>query len=65
MSDAVTTAAAHLFAPRMRFERGAADSAAARQASGQNPPAGAIITYSLNAAQNVTIEILDARAAPW
>jgi hypothetical protein len=29
--------------------------------AGQNPPGGATITYSLNAAQGVTIEILDAR----
>jgi hypothetical protein len=61
MSDAVTTAAAHLFAPReaVRTRRGGFGRGAA--GVGQNPPAGAIITYSLNAAQNVTLEFLDAR----
>jgi hypothetical protein len=28
---------------------------------GQNPPAGAIVTYSLGSAQNVTLEFVDAR----
>jgi photosystem II stability/assembly factor-like uncharacterized protein len=61
MSDAVTTAAAHLFPPReaVRTRRGGFGRGAA--GVGQNPPGGAIITYSLNASQNVTIEILDAR----
>jgi hypothetical protein len=61
MSDAVTTNAAYLFAPReaVRTRRGGFGRGAA--GVGQNPPAGAIITYSLNAAQTVTIEILDAR----
>jgi hypothetical protein len=61
MGDAVTTATAHLFAPRdaVRSRRGGFGRGAA--GIGQNPPGGAIITYALNAAQNVTIEILDAR----
>jgi hypothetical protein len=51
MSDAVTTAAAHLFAPReaVRSRRGGFGRGA--MGAGQNPPGGATITYSLNAAQ--------------
>jgi photosystem II stability/assembly factor-like uncharacterized protein len=61
MNDSTTTAAAHLFAPReaVRTRRGGFGRGAA--GGGPNPPGGAIITDSLNAAQAVTIEILDAR----
>ena len=63
MTDAVTTSAAHLFPPRdavrsrrTGFGRGAAG-------IGQNPPAGAIVTYSLGSAQDVTLEFVDQKSA--
>ena len=59
LGDGATTA--RLFPPRdaVALEARAA-SAAAAAGVGQNPPAGAIITYELPTAQPVTIEFLDA-----
>ncbi len=63
LTPEVETAAAYLFpmrdavrSQRAGFGRGAAG-------IGQNPPAGAIVTYSLGSAQEVTLEFLDAKGA--
>jgi photosystem II stability/assembly factor-like uncharacterized protein len=61
MSAAVTTAAAHLFAPRDAVRTRRAGFGRAAAGAGQNPPAGAIITYSINAARDVTLEFVDPR----
>jgi hypothetical protein len=63
MSDTVTTAAAHLFAPREAVRARRAGFGRGTAGAGENPPAGAIITYSLNAARDVTLEFLDPRGA--
>jgi photosystem II stability/assembly factor-like uncharacterized protein len=61
ITDAVISSSAHLFPPRdatrtrrAGFGRGPTD-------MGQNPPAGAIVTYFLGAVQDITLEFLDAR----
>jgi len=61
MKDAVTTSTAQLFPPRdaIRSRRGGFGRGAT--GAGQNPPAGAIVTYSLPAAQDVTLEFVDAK----
>jgi photosystem II stability/assembly factor-like uncharacterized protein len=63
MKDAVTTSTAQLFPPRdaIRSRRGGFGRGAT--GAGQNPPAGAIVTYSLPAAQDVTLEFVDAKGA--
>ena len=62
LGDAATSTA-HLFAPRdaVRARRGGFGRAP--NGAGQNPPAGAIITYSLDRAQEVTLEFVDAKGA--
>jgi photosystem II stability/assembly factor-like uncharacterized protein len=60
-SDAVTTAAAHLFAPRDAVRTRRAGFGREAAGIGRNPPAGAVITYSLNVSQAVTLEFLDQR----
>lgn len=63
MSDALSTAAVHLFPPRdaVRTRRAGVGRGAA--GVGQNPPSGAVVTYSLGSAQAVTLEFIDARGA--
>ena len=61
ISDTVTMAEAHLFAPREAVRARRAGFGRAPAGAGQNPPAGAIITYSLNAARGVTLEFVDPR----
>jgi photosystem II stability/assembly factor-like uncharacterized protein len=60
MSGATTTSA-QLFPPHdaIRSRRGGRGGGS----GGQNPPGGAIVTYSLPAAQPVTLEFLDAKGA--
>src|SRR2546426_95699 len=62
-TDAVTTSTAQLFPPRdaIRSRRGGFGRGAS--GVGQNPPPGAIVTYSLPAAQDVTLEFVDAKGA--
>jgi photosystem II stability/assembly factor-like uncharacterized protein len=60
-SDAVTTGAAYLFAPRDAVRTRRAGFGRDAAGIGRNPPAGAVVTYSLNAAQAVTLEFLDQR----
>jgi len=52
---------AHLFAPRDAVRARRAGFGRAPAGAGQNPPAGAIVTYSLDRAQEVTLEFLDAK----
>jgi hypothetical protein len=59
MSDAVATAAAHLFPPREAIRARRAGFGRAPAGAGQNPPAGAVITYALGTSQDVTLEFLD------
>jgi len=54
---------AHLFAPRDAVRARRAGFGRAPAGAGQNPPAGAIVTYSLDRAQEVTLEFLDAKGA--
>jgi photosystem II stability/assembly factor-like uncharacterized protein len=61
MNDAVTTEAAHLFPPRDAIRSRRAGFGGRGGGIGQNPPGGAIVTYSLSAAQPVTIDFLDAQ----
>jgi hypothetical protein len=61
-SDAVPTAGAQLFAPRDAIRSRRAGFGRGAVGVGENPPAGAIVTYALGAAQDVTIEILDEAA---
>jgi photosystem II stability/assembly factor-like uncharacterized protein len=56
-----TTAAVRLFTPRDAVRARRAGFGRAPVGAGQNPPAGAIVTYSLDSAQDVTLEFLDAR----
>jgi photosystem II stability/assembly factor-like uncharacterized protein len=56
-----TTAAAHLFPPREAVRTRRAGFGRGPAATGQNPPVGAVVTYALNAAQDVTLEFLDSR----
>jgi hypothetical protein len=59
----VATAAVHLFPPRDAVRTRRAGFGRGAAGVGQNPPAGAIVTYSLGSAQAVTLEFLDARGA--
>jgi photosystem II stability/assembly factor-like uncharacterized protein len=61
MNATVTAAAAHLFAPRAAIRTRRAGVGRGAAGTGQNPRGGAIITYSLNAARDVTLEFLDPR----
>ena len=61
MGDTATTAAAHLFSPRDAVRARRAGFGRGPAGTGQNPPAGAVITYALNAARDVTLEFLDPR----
>ena len=58
-TNAPTTTATRLFPPHeaLRSRRGGFGRGAA--GVGQNPPGGAIVTYSLDSAQDVTLEFLD------
>jgi photosystem II stability/assembly factor-like uncharacterized protein len=58
-SDAVPSAGAQLFVPRDAIRSRRAGFGRGAVGVGENPPAGAIVTYALGAAQEVTIEILD------
>src|SRR6185295_7431707 len=58
---AMTTAAAHLFAPREAVRTRRAGFGRGAAGAGQNPPAGVVITYAINAARDVTLEFLDPR----
>ena len=61
--DDRTTATVHLFAPRDAIRGRRAGFGRAPGGAGQNPPAGAAITYSLARAQEVTIEFVDPKGA--
>jgi hypothetical protein len=61
VTDTVMKSTAHLFPPRDAVRARRAGFGRGGGAVGQNPPAGAIVTYSLGAAQEVTLEFLDAR----
>jgi len=54
---------AHLFAPRDAVRARRAGFGRAPAGAGQNPPAGAVVTYSLDRAQEVTLEFVDAKGA--
>ncbi len=56
-----TTMGTRLFAPRDAIRVRRAGASRAQPGLGQNPPAGAIVTYSLDSAQPVTLEFLDSR----
>jgi len=60
LGDAVSTAA-HLFAPRDAARARRAGFGRAPNGIGQNPPAGAVITYWLGRAQGVTLEVVDSK----
>lgn len=57
--DALTTSGAQLFAPRETTRSRRAGFGRGALGVGENPPAGAIMTYALGAAQEVTLEILN------
>jgi photosystem II stability/assembly factor-like uncharacterized protein len=57
-ADPVATSA-HLFPPRDAIRSRRAGFGRGAPGIGQNPPAGAIITYQVSAAQDVTLEFLD------
>ena len=61
--DDAAAAAAHLFAPRDAVRARRAGFGRAPAGAGQNPPAGAAITYSLARAQEVTLEFVDSTGA--
>jgi photosystem II stability/assembly factor-like uncharacterized protein len=63
MSDTVETEAAHLFPVRDATRTRRAGFGRGAIGIGQNPPAGAIVTYTLKAAQDVTLEFLDSRGS--
>jgi photosystem II stability/assembly factor-like uncharacterized protein len=58
LGDAVTSAA-HLFATRDAVRARRAGFGRAPNGIGQNPPGGALVTYWLGRAQDVTLEIVD------
>jgi photosystem II stability/assembly factor-like uncharacterized protein len=60
LGDAVSTAA-HLFAPRDAARARRAGFGRAPSGIGQNPRAGAVITYWLGRAQGVTLEVVDSK----
>lgn len=57
------TSSAHLFAPQDAIRTRRAGFGRGASGIGQNPPAGAIVTYALPAAQPVTLEFLDQSGA--
>jgi photosystem II stability/assembly factor-like uncharacterized protein len=59
MTDPVMTADAHLFPPRDAIRSRRAGFGRGAAGIGQNPPAGAIVTYSVGSAQDVTLEFVD------
>jgi photosystem II stability/assembly factor-like uncharacterized protein len=61
LTESVVTSNAHLFPPRdaTRTRRGGFGRGGS--GIGQNPPAGAIVTYFLGAAQDVSLEFVDPR----
>jgi photosystem II stability/assembly factor-like uncharacterized protein len=61
ISDATMAATVHLFPPREAIRARRAGFGRAQEGIGQNPPSGALVTYSLNTAQDVTLEFVDAR----
>src|SRR5436190_4887757 len=61
MTDALISSSAHLFPPRDATRTRRAGFGRGPTGMGQNPPAGAIVTYSLGAVQDITLEFLDAR----
>lgn len=63
MTDAVMTSTAHLFPPRDAIRTRRSGFGRGTPGMGQNPPAGAIVTYSLGAAQPVTLEFVDPKGA--
>jgi photosystem II stability/assembly factor-like uncharacterized protein len=56
-----TAPAVRLFTPRDAVRTRRAGFGRSPIGAGQNPPAGALVTYSLDAPQDVTLEFLDAR----
>ena len=58
-----TAAGAQLFPPRDALRTRRAGLGRPAGGVGQNPPAGAVVTYSLGSAQQTTLEFLDARGA--
>ncbi len=64
-SDQIAKADAHLYAPRIAYRTHAGHANLRGRPYGENPPAGAIVYYSLKAApkenEEVTLEILDAQ----
>jgi photosystem II stability/assembly factor-like uncharacterized protein len=63
VTDAVMTSAAHLFPSRDAIRSRRAGFGRGAAGIGQNPPAGAIVTYSLGSAQDVTLEFVDQKGA--
>ena len=63
LTDAVASSAAHLFPPRDAIRSRRAGFGRGASGIGQNPPAGAIVTYSLGAAQEVTLDFVDQKGA--
>ncbi len=61
IGDTAAAAAAHLFPPRDAVRTRRAGFGRGPAGTGQNPPAGAVITYALNTARDVTLEFLDPR----
>jgi photosystem II stability/assembly factor-like uncharacterized protein len=61
IAGGITTSSTHLFPPRDAVRTRRAGGGPGAGGMGQNPPAGATITYSLAAAQDVAIEFLDQR----
>ena len=61
MTDALISSSAHLFPPRDAIRTRRAGFGRGPTGMGQNPPAGAIVTYFLGAVQDITLEFLDAR----
>src|SRR6185503_12559175 len=61
IGDTAATAAAHLFPPREAVRTRRAGFGRGGAGAGQNPPAGVVITYAINAARDVTLEFLDPR----
>jgi photosystem II stability/assembly factor-like uncharacterized protein len=61
VTDAVVSSGAHLFPPRDATRTRRAGFGRGPTGMGQNPPAGAIVSYFLGAAQDITLEFLDAR----
>ena len=63
VATAAATATAHLVAPRDAVRARRAGFGRAPAGAGQNPPAGAVISYWLGRDQDVTLEVADAKGA--